>query len=242
MLSRGAIQVLKERGAPEGRLEYFPLWSHRDEPESQGPENLRERYGVSEKTTLIVYAGTIGKTQALDRLVAAVRLARENDIDIACWIVGSGTEKERIATLAKACRLDSRIFRLFDSVPTSHVAAFYRASDVQYIGLRADDNANVTMPSKFQTSLMHGKPLLVDAGGELAWTVIENGVGRVLENDSYESAFLEAVVLGRDGWAALGKRARKLYIEEYSLDAAVKNFVELGTAVVSERSVKRSRP
>lgn len=221
-------ELLADRGVSSEKLRYIPLWANEDLyfplPRSSGAA-AREELGVSEQEILIMYAGALGGAQGIHSLIEAFRLVSP-EIPIRCVIIGEGTERKRLIDLAVTT---NRKVQVLPARPAEQMGTLLAAADIQFVGLADSPLARYTLPSKFQSTLATGKPLLVAGSPEIASLVSESSLGLVTEMSSPRSiaGLLEqAVQLGRAQLATIGTRARLVYENEYAAHIGVDRVEE----------------
>ena len=83
----------------------------------------RKKLGFSGRFT-ILFAGTIGKAQALDSIISAARILNTNDNNILFAIIGSGIELQNIKDLSRKYKLSN--VKFLPRVPLEEMDQYYR--------------------------------------------------------------------------------------------------------------------
>jgi len=193
------------RGLDLGRLHIVPNGISPEEWE-QAPEPLdpaiaafidaRRKAGCS----IVGYAGSHGLPNALDTLVSAASIMRNEPV--AFVLVGDGHERPRLLQMVAGAGLES--LAMFPPIPKRQVPAFLRELDIAYIGWqRVSIYRFGIAPNKLMDYMMAGCPVLhsVDAGND---PVVESGCGlSVLPGDA------EAVAAGLRKLAAMTAAQRE---------------------------------
>jgi|GEM_PF-130944 len=206
--------ILTERGVDPRRLHFIPKPAD-EEIFHPGGESRRERYGISEATTVLVYAGALGEAQGLDTLLDAA--ARVADEDLLVLLAGSGTHEDLLR--ARAAELELSNVRFLGRLSHTEMTDLYATADLAYISLTSHPLSNATMPSKTQAILASGTAALVAAEGDVADVIASAGgftasPGNV---DTIVDAIRRAVTSGRPALAELGRQARRTYEEQFSV-------------------------
>ncbi len=126
-----------------------------------GPNPFRQELGFDEDARMVLYAGNIGRKQALDQVLDAATLLL-NDSRTHFVIAGDGPEKARLMS-----RATSNVIFL-PLQPEELLNDLLNAADLHI--LPQDQNAaDLVLPSKLGGMLASGKPIVVqaDAGTEL---------------------------------------------------------------------------
>jgi glycosyltransferase involved in cell wall biosynthesis len=116
-------------------------------------------------TFLVGFTGAHGIANALDTLLSAARLLRDEPIMIV--LVGSGPEKPRLHARARDEGLDNICF--FDPVSKQQMPALLQRFDVTYIGLQRQPLFRFGIsPNKLIDYMMAGRPVLqaIEAGND----------------------------------------------------------------------------
>jgi len=224
-ISPGVGSVLEARGVPAGKLHYVPMWA--DEAvfrPSSG--DLRDELELSPERIVLLYAGALGEAQGLGTLIDAC--AQITDPRFICLVAGSGISESSLRQ--RAARLGANNVRFVGRLPQTAMTRLTATGDINYVGLRTDRLSAITMPSKTQSGLASGRPLLVAAEGDVASVVRDNGVGFTADPSSPESiavAIRRACDLGRVGLHEMGLRARAYYEDTLSMERGVQQIESL---------------
>jgi len=109
---------------------------------------------------VMMYHGTLTPIYGLDIAVEALALAAAQAPDAELWILGSGTEQERLATLAKDRGIASRV-KLIGQVPASAIPGWLAQCDAGILPIRRDVFLDFAFPNKLPEFIIAGKPVLV---------------------------------------------------------------------------------
>lgn len=233
-ISPGVGRVLAERGVPEEKLAYVPMWAE-ESIFRPSEDDLRDELGIDAEAVVVLYAGTLGGAQGLDTLIDACRTV--DDRRFVCLIAGSGVQEEELRQ--RAARGGAGAVRFLGRVPQDRMTALMATADIGYVGLRPHDLSHITMPSKTQAILASGRPLLVAAAGDVASVVRSNALGWAVDPgspDEIADAIRAACRLGRPGLSGIGARARTYYENTFSVRRGVDRVEELLLAAADARS------
>lgn len=175
--------------------------------------------------TIVGYAGSHGLPNALDVLLDAAQLLR--DEPFAFVLVGDGLEKARLAQRAQALGLAH--VALFDPVPKAQIPALLAGFDIAYIGwLRTPIYRFGIAPNKLMDYMMAGCAVLhsVEAGND---PVAEAGCGLTVAPES-----APAVADGLRRLAAvppverraMGERGRAFVLANHTYPVLARKFIE----------------
>lgn len=122
----------------------------------------------------IVFAGNIGKAQAVETLVGAA-LNLKDLPDCKLIMVGSGSMLERVRERKVMDRLDNLI--LAGRFPLNVMPQIFRRAAGLVVTLKDEEIFSYTIPSKVQAYLAAGKPIIAALNGEGARVVSEASAG-----------------------------------------------------------------
>ncbi len=227
-ISPSAGVELASRGVGSEKLEYLPLWADEDIycPDEIAGAAQRAAMGIASDEVVVMYAGALGSAQGVDVLARAIN-SLPSETKIRCLVVGSGTMEESVRRLALAS--GGRV-SVLGSRPPSEMHALVNAADIQYIGLAPNPMTEYTMPSKVQSIMASGKPLLVSAVGDIRSVARASGGALLAEaaGDAALSRQLEAAVeLGRGGLRSLGTANHDYYLENFSQGSGVSSVLKV---------------
>ena len=223
VLSPGFKSLLLDRGVQEDKVNVIYNWA--DEKSLISSKiGLPVTYPTSDRFR-ILYAGNMGKAQALDALLDAAEILQARGSQVYFVMVGGGVELNRLQMRASLLQLSNIIF--FPPVPMMEIGVFLHAADALIIHLRKDPLFKITIPSKTQAYMFVGKPLLMAVEGDAADLVVNSGGGVVAEPESVESLVEAAEVLqnmSSKDRQIMGGRARAYYQDYLALAIGVRKF------------------
>ncbi|MBC7215020.1 MAG: glycosyltransferase family 4 protein [Burkholderiaceae bacterium] len=226
VLSPGFKRLLLERGVPESKLSVIYNWA--DEASLAAPVGVVPTAFPGKGKFRILFAGNMGKAQALDTVLDAAALQQQRG-SLVCWVMlGGGVEAERLK--ADAARRQLRNVVFLPPVLMAEVGAYLQAADALLVHLRKDPLFEITIPSKTQAYMTVGKPLLMAVDGDAADLVRQSGGGVVAESENAEAladAAEHLAAMPSEALAAMGRRAQNFYREHLALAEGVRKFGEI---------------
>lgn len=208
------IETLISRGAPAERTSLVYNWANENKPAER-----RERSATDPRTRFL-YAGNIGDMQNLETVVRAAKLAEDAPVKVT--IVGGGVALDRIKALAGELDVDNVEFR--ERIPRNDMPEVYAEADFSLVTLKDLPNFRGTIPSKFQSSLAEGLPVVTTVQGDLRGLVEDFRLGFTAEAedpDSLARAMRRAAALTPEEHAHLRLRTREVYFEKFSLESGL---------------------
>jgi colanic acid biosynthesis glycosyl transferase WcaI len=226
VLSPGFKRALTERGVPGERIGVIYNWC--DEATlATSTASLPAAFPGRDRFR-VVFAGNLGKAQALDALLDAASLLRSRVPSVAFVFVGGGVEAARLQQAAITRSLDNVTF--IPQLPMSEVGVVLREAEALIVHLRNDPLFSITIPSKTQAYMAAGRPLVMAVGGDAAELVSRSGCGLVATPENAESiagAIAELAASDAPRLAAMAAAGQKFYMEHLSLSVGVNGFLEI---------------
>ncbi|MBA2648879.1 MAG: glycosyltransferase family 4 protein [Legionella sp.] len=106
---------------------------------------------------ILAYTGAIGKPNALNHLIEAMRILKARDVLVYCFIVGKGALKDELQQVAA----DLSNIRFISPISESEIPSFQNKMDALYIGWNATDLYKYGIsPNKIFYYMMSGKPIV----------------------------------------------------------------------------------
>lgn len=223
VLSPGFKRLLIERGVPENKIEVIYNWCAEDQ--LTAPSSTRPPSFPDDSRFRILFAGNMGKAQALDTVLEAARLLQLDSKEIVFIFLGGGVEVERLKQKALDDGLNNVLF--LPAVPMSEVGSYLSSADALLVHLKKDPLFTITIPSKTQAYMAVGKPLLMAVDGDAADLVTQSGCGRIAESESPESLVAAALALMRSDSSELdsmAEKGRNFYQANLSLSKGAHSF------------------
>jgi glycosyltransferase involved in cell wall biosynthesis len=176
VISPGMVDVLVSRGVPRDRLDLVYNWSADEDPPSERAPRpgLRSELALGRDAFVVMYAGNLGAAQGLDTAVSGVaQLPVGSPVHLV--VVGDGVEKEALAGLA--LRVAPSRVHFLDPLPRPELLNLMEEADAHLVSLAPQPLFAVTMPSKLQSILASGRPVLGCATGDVARVIEASGAG-----------------------------------------------------------------
>jgi glycosyltransferase involved in cell wall biosynthesis len=175
----------------------------------------------------VVFAGNIGTAQAVETLVdAAVHLKDMPDIKVV--LVGSGSMSEWAAR--KKAELDLGNLILPGRFPGSAMPELYRHAACLVVSLKNEEIFAYTVPSKIQSYLAAGKPIIAALNGEGSRVVAEAGAGLTCAaEDSHALAHCvkSLYAMPESERIQLGLAGKRYFLEHFEMERQAENLVRI---------------
>ena len=161
---------------------------------------------------VMIYHGTLTDIYGLDIAIEAFALAQGEMPGAELWILGSGSEKDKLAALAEARGLATKV-RLTGQVPATEIPAWLSQSEVGILPIRRDVFLDFAFPNKLPEFIIAGKPVIVSRLKAIRHYFSEDALAYFEPNDPADLA-REMVRMYGDPQARtrLTARAREEYV------------------------------
>lgn len=211
-------QILKYAPAKK-RVLYFPNWSDKtvttDEP-IPAPEVPSEPGCFS-----VMFAGNIGDAQDFPAILAAADNLKGHAIR---WlIVGDGRMASWVADEIKKRGLQEHVLML-GRFPSERIPSFFQHADALLVSLKDEPIFAMTIPSKLQTYLSAGIPVVAMLNGEGSDVVRESGSGitcRAGDHQSLAKAVFQLSQATSEERFEMGRKGRELSQREFDRDTLI---------------------
>jgi glycosyltransferase involved in cell wall biosynthesis len=172
--SKGYKTPISKRVNDINKIIYWPQYP--EELYKPYIENNSKDKNLSNKLFTITYTGNIGFAQDFEVLVNAVKLLKDEGLKIKVNIVGNGRFLSTFKNLVIKSNT-SEYFSFLGSKPPIEIPKILYLSDVAYLSLAKEELFEYTLPSKFQTYLACGIPVLASINGETSRIINEANCG-----------------------------------------------------------------
>ena len=191
--------------------------------------------GVSQniKGFSVVFAGNIGLVQSCETIIEAAQLLRQNE-NIKFYLVGDGSAFEAIKKSIADKGLSNII--LTGRVPAEEMNAIYSAASVLLLTLIDNETIASTIPTKLQSYLAAGKPIIVSSNGESANILIKAKAGLTCpaeDSNALAKAVLKLHNLPLEELNFYGNNGLEYFKRHYNIQNCSVELIRLFKNVVS---------
>ncbi|MGA9533832.1 MAG: glycosyltransferase family 4 protein [Anaerolineales bacterium] len=227
VVSDGMKRNLQTKGVPPNKVSVIANWVDLDKVQPVSKENaFRSSHCLSEKF-VVLFAGNLGFSSALDTVLRAAQELREHP-DIVFVIVGEGSAKPGLVSSKEELGLENVMF--LPTQPEKHLSAMMGAADISLVTLR-DGMGTLSVPSKTYTIMASGRPILaaVPADSAVRDLVEESGAGRVTvaEDPGVLAKAILAMKEDIETLEQMGARGRHYAEAHFGRDMAVQRYHSL---------------
>ena len=172
--SRAFTPSVQKFGVELERICYFP--NSAEKLYKPIEDNSLEKYKEElPDGFLVIFAGNLGAAQSIETIVESAELIKA-DTSIKWIIIGNGRKKSWLEHEVQKRGLANTVY-ILGQRPVEDMPYYFSASDVLLATLKNDPIFALTIPSKIQSYLACGKPILAAIDGETASVINESGAG-----------------------------------------------------------------
>jgi glycosyltransferase involved in cell wall biosynthesis len=196
-----------------------------------------ERYGLLDRFN-VVFAGNMGKAQALDKVIGAAEILYKKNKKIQFVFVGDGVEVNELKK--QSDKLISKNILFIDRQPVEEIGKILSVASVLLVHLRDEPLFRITIPSKIQAYMAAGKPLLVALKGDASELVEKVKCGLTCDpEDPYEIA--QKILMLHDikekDREKMGYNGKRYYESNMSFKVAADKFEGIFKEVVYNNNI-----
>lgn len=205
-------------------------WAH--EKESNPDHEAYERFGYKDGQFVVSYFGNMGTCQDVETMMEAAELLKDDD-RVRFLIVGHGNKKDAVEARIKDEGLHN--VQLLNFLSGKDFQQAVAISSCCIVSLERGLKGTCA-PSKFYSYLQGGQPVMavVEKDSYLATEVEDEKIGHSVEigdGKGLRDAII-AMVKDPDGCTSMGKRAKKLYKDQYAYDVAMDRYAKILKRVI----------
>ncbi len=220
--SKSFIPQILKYAPSKSRVFFFPNWS--DTVVTSDKLIPAPEVPFAPEFFSVMFAGNIGDAQDFPAVLAAAERLKGHAIR---WlIVGDGRMSSWVAEEIKKRALQNRVLML-GRFPSERMPSFFQHADALLVSLKDEPIFEMTIPSKLQTYLSAGIPVVAMLNGEGSDVVHESGSGitcRAGDHEGLAKAVLQLSNTTPDERQEMGRKGRELSQREFDRDTLISRF------------------
>ncbi len=181
--SPGFREPVERQAVAPSKIVEFPNWAEALYQPLELPESAPERAELPQGFRLL-FAGNIGTAQSFPTILRAAELCRDEP-EIKWVILGDGREKAWVEEQVRSRGLSDCV-SLLGHRPVEAMPRYFAAADVLLLTLKGDPAFARVIPSKLQSYLACGKPVLGALDGDGANVIRQANAGMVVSAEDAE--------------------------------------------------------
>ncbi|HEX6821036.1 MAG TPA: glycosyltransferase family 4 protein [Candidatus Sulfotelmatobacter sp.] len=187
----------------------------------------------AESRFLVSYIGTMGMAHGLETLLDAAARLQSEDPNVLFLLIGEGSEKERIKSLAQSRGLTN--VRFFDQQRREKVPSFISASDVCLVMLKKSDVFKTVIPTKMLEFMSCARPVILGVEGQAQRILEDADAGLAIEPEN-AAALVAAITRfnqNRELARELGEQGRTYILQNFSRASTAQKYITILSDITS---------
>lgn len=166
--------------------------------------------------TDFLFAGNIGFGQNIETIIEAVELIKDISGFIV-HIVGDGSRLSYLKEMVDMKGLNNK-FKFYGRYAAKDMHQFYRMADALLLTLRSNNFVGMTMPSKLQTYMTTGKPVIGAINGAAEEVINESKSGICVNAGDYKALaeVMKDFIINADKYKDCGENGKKYFLEHFT--------------------------
>jgi colanic acid biosynthesis glycosyl transferase WcaI len=224
--SKAFIPYILNQKVEQFKLIYYPNSTENYYTELDPDEHILKTLPSGFK---LMFAGNIGESQSFDTLLDAALILKNQDMRIQWLILGDGRLKGHVQKKIIDFKLCD-CFHLLGSFPNVEMPKYFSCADALLVSLKKDLIFTYTIPSKIQSYLACGKPILASLDGEGSRIIEEAKAG--FTSPSEDPIALAEIIkkflnLSIDDRRVLGENAKNYFNNEFERELLVDKLEDI---------------
>lgn len=207
------------------KIRFYPNSSEDFLSSSNAPHRQSEVSAGMGRNFSVVFAGNIGSVQSCSTIISAAKLLQEYP-QIRFYLVGSGSQAASIALDIERNNLVNVV--MTGQLPPDEMPSIFASASVLLITLADAPSLAATIPSKLQSYLAAGKPIIASMNGEGAKVLRDANAGIVCPADD-EGALAGAVrqlyEMSPDERFHLGQNGRQYFKANFDMTVRARELI-----------------
>lgn len=214
--SKGFFKSIIDKGISATKLAYLPNCAEDVffKPSNFSLEVKENSFPIGFN---IMFAGNIGDVADFPAIIKAAAITKKYS-NINWLIIGNGRYKEQIERDIITYKLQENVF-LFDRIPSIYMPSLFKHANLLLISLIDEPTISLTIPSKLQSYLACGMPIIGMINGPSAEIIKEANCGYVVNASDYQSLAQVVIHASVENASILyekGSNGKKYYYQNFS--------------------------
>lgn len=218
--SKAFIPYILNQNTEKDKLVYYPNSTENYYVELSTDQELLK---TLPKGIKLMFAGNIGEAQSFDTLLKAASILKKELIDVKWIILGDGRMKGYVNQKIKELNLEDN-FYLLGAFPSTEMPKYFSCADALIVSLKKDPIFALTIPSKIQSYLACGKPIITSLDGEGSKIIEDANAGFTSPSEDCEGLVANIkkfLTLSNEEQKTLGQNGRAYFNIEFEREILV---------------------
>lgn len=224
--SKAFIPYILNQNIEKDKLVYYPNSTENYYQELSTDQELLK---TLPKGIKLMFAGNIGEAQSFDTLLQAASILQKELIDVKWIVLGDGRMKDYVNQKIKELNLEDNFF-LLGAFPSTEMPKYFSCADALIVSLKKDPIFALTIPSKIQSYLACGKPIITSLDGEGSKIIEEANAGLTSPSEDYMGLVANIkkfLILSKEEQKTLGQNGRAYFNIEFEREILVDKLEEI---------------
>jgi len=220
---RGSIL---EKGVDTSKIKYVPNWA--EDLFIDTEVNADKYKNLVPPGFIVMFAGNMGESQDFDSILKAATLTR-NNTEIKWLIIGDGRKRKFVDSEVKRLGLEETFFTL-GRFPVEEMPHLFVHADIMLISLKDEYIFSLTIPSKIQSYMAFGKPVLTMVNGIGSSIIQEADCGYISYAGDYVTLANNAIAAcacTKELLVMKGENGRRYYLQNFSKEKIIDNLLDI---------------
>lgn len=233
--SKGFVEPVVAIGGERKKIRYYPNWAESLYQPVCLKETALERDEIPQGGFVAMFAGNLGVAQSLDTIISAAEVLKNEMIH---WVfLGDGRRRSWLQAEVEARGLKEKV-HVLGARPMETMPAYFSLASVMLVTLRDDPVMATTIPSKLQSYLACGRPVIGALNGEGAKVIDGSGAGFSVASDDSQDLARAVLRMSRLNAAErdeMGQAALRYYQKNFDRNMLVQQLEDWMEASSGER-------
>jgi len=223
--SEAFTSSVEEKGVAKKQIGYIPNWAE-DLYSDKSRISIGKYANIIPKGFIVMFAGNIGEAQDFDSILKAAEMTKQFS-EIKWVIVGDGRKKAWVENEIIRLGLQETFF-LLGRYPMEEIPSFFWCADIMLLSLKNEEIFSLTIPSKVQSYMAFGRPIIGMLNGIGSDLISKAGCGYVgvagdfvLLADNVIKAYKEE----SDVLLNMGINGKKYYDQNFSKSIVIDRLI-----------------
>jgi glycosyltransferase involved in cell wall biosynthesis len=224
--SESFVDYIINQGVKKEKIKYLPNYAVDIYSDKKQTEN--DPLGLFSDFT-ITFAGNIGKSQNLEILIEAAKQLKLKSEQLKFLIIGSGRNMDNLLNKVSENELSDYFIFLGRKNPELMPSYFYK-SNALFISLKKSLIFSLTIPSKLQSYMAFGKPIIGSIDGITNELIIKSNSGLVSSSEDVNGLVKNIIIMKNFSANELnefGDNASKFYKNNFSKKVVMSKLFEI---------------
>ena len=225
--SQAFIPSIEEKKIDNKKIRYVPNWAE-DLFVNSASIDQNKFKNILPNGFIVMFTGNVGEAQDFESILKAASLTVHKK-EIKWVVVGDGRKKAWVESEIMRLGLQDTV-KLLGSYPVDDMPSFFTYADALLMSLKDEQVLALTIPSKLQSYMAFGKPIVGMLNGIGSDIISSAKCGYTASAADYEQLaknILDLYSESKNTLEIMGNNAKKYYQEHFSKDVVLKDLLQI---------------